>query len=157
EANPAPWTLCSGIGSARLHRFEGLPFYAITVTGPRNDIAATLADLHEFFNRDARRAYDLIAFPDRSIGAGMAVRLMVVARSAEHSPTADQKIAGLEFMTGILVPGLCRLHPLSEIDRDAAFREVTLDTDQATILEQQLRNRFGTAAVKAVFGISKRP
>ncbi|MBV7327394.1 alcohol dehydrogenase catalytic domain-containing protein [Chloroflexi bacterium TSY] len=68
---------------------------------------------------------------------------MVIPRDHEHCDAADQKLAGLEFLTGILIPGEKRLGSMDTIQRDMAFWQATLKKEQLLMLERRLRNAFG--------------
>jgi hypothetical protein len=141
DVTPAAWAVCGGEGGATICRLVGLPFYALTVQGPeRKGLALTLATLHRRF-REWGTAYNLLGFG--TSGGHEGVRLAVVPRAVGDSAAVDQRLAGLEFLTGVLIPGPKRTGLMSLALRDQAFQETTLHGDQRLDLERRLRAAFG--------------
>jgi threonine dehydrogenase-like Zn-dependent dehydrogenase len=144
----APWSICADRSQGTtMSRLAGAPFYAIAVEGATApDVAATLARLHAEMNR-WQVPYNLIAWPRGGTGGDAdAFRVAVVPRGAEHCEAADQKVAGLEFLTGVLIPGRDRLGAMSAIHRAAAFRQASLADAEQLALERRLRGAFDTPA-----------
>jgi hypothetical protein len=150
---PAAWAVCGGVGGATISRLLGLPFYLLGVSAPEQaDVALTAAALHRHL-RAWGVAYNLLAFvmPDT---CAEDVCLAVVPRAGECSPAADQRVAGLEFLTGVLIPGPRRAVAMSLRARDQAFRETTLQGNEPLGLERRLRAAFGLPpAGAAVFAV----
>jgi hypothetical protein len=151
SAAACPWSVCGGAASgASVRRAEGVPFYALTVCGSSaEDRAASVAALAGYLLRTGT-PYNLLAW--RSLTA---VSVAVVPRSVEMSDTALQRVAGLELLTRVLLPGSSS--PDKDLQatvresfdvraRDRALREETLNPVAVAALEGRLRAEFGPPA-----------
>jgi len=139
---PAPWPVSRGVGDAQILSAEGFSFPALTVQGPTiEEIADTVERLDIHF-RDAGLAYNLLAFPE-GIRGPLGSVFILVPRAEEYCDAADQKVAGLELLTGVLIPGQARCVGMSSVQRDEAFRQATLNGNGWLRLVRDLRDVFG--------------
>jgi hypothetical protein len=139
---PALWPVCRGAGDALILAAGGFTFPALTVQGPTiEEIAETVERLDIHF-RDAGLAYNLLAFPE-GIHGSLGSVFVLVPRAEEYCDAADQKVAGLELLTGVLIPGPARREGMSSGRRDEAFRQATLDSERWHQLVRDLRAVFG--------------
>src|SRR5262249_54819608 len=142
-AEPAPWMVGRDVNDGTsICRLIGLKYYALVVQGKPNDVAETAALLHVAFNRWGL-PYNLLAYPLFTGGQVQEVRLVVVPRDCEYCPAADQRIAGLELLTGVVVPGPRVQLPMSVHQRDLAFWQASLKGERWLDLERRLRGLFG--------------
>jgi hypothetical protein len=156
---PSGWPVCRGAGAAQVHRAEGLGFHSLLVRGAdRSEVATTAERLDRHF-RASRVAYNLLLF--RSPAPGRKPRdfdLVFVPRGAELCAAVGQKVAGLELLTGVLIPGPNCPGRMSTARRDEAFRQATLDEAGWDRTVRGLRDVFGLAtAGPAVFAVGSRP
>ena len=86
--------------------------------------------------------YNLIAYPVGAPGRE-GVRVVVVPRGEEYCESADQKLAGLEFLTGVLIPGPLRRDGMHAVLRGQAFEEASLGEGARLVFERRLRSVFG--------------
>jgi hypothetical protein len=154
---PATWPVCRGVGAAYVTAAEGLNYHALVIQGPsRTDAAATVAAIDRHF-RAVHQAYNLLVFRSPIPGRKPHdVDLVVVPRSSERCTAVDQKMAGLELLSGILIPGPDCPAPMSTARRDEAFRQATLDEHGWDRLVQSLRAVFGlSTSGPAVFAVAR--
>ena len=151
NAEPASWQVCQDRDNGTIFsRLDGTNFYALVVEGKNpQEIGQTLARYHEAMNR-WQLPYNFMVYPLNSKskkGELHGVRIIVVPRDQEYCEAVDQKLAGLEFLTGILIPGPKRLKSMDATLRDSAFWEATLKSDHSLFLERRLRSLFGMPPV----------
>ena len=154
---PSDWPVCRGIGSARVVRAEGLDCHALAIRGTcRSDAAATVEALDRHF-RAIHQAYNLMVFRSPVPGRKpQDVDLVIVPRGTERCTAVDQKVAGLELLTGVLIPGPECPGPMSTARRDEALRQATLDECGWDRLVRGLRSVFGLlTSGPAVFAVAK--
>jgi hypothetical protein len=154
---PSDWPVCRGVGAAQVLRAEGLGCHALLVRGPsRADAAATVEALDRHF-RAIRLSYNLLVFRSPVPGRKpQDVDLVVIPRGAERCTAVDQKVAGLELLTGVLIPGPECPGPMCTARRDEAFRQATLDECGWDRLVRGLRSVFGlSTSGPAVFAVAK--
>ncbi|WP_300450033.1 alcohol dehydrogenase catalytic domain-containing protein [Accumulibacter sp.] len=134
-----PWQICTA-GACTISRLAGAPFYAIVVQGNDDEALAELvADLHQRMN-EWQQPYNLLVYSDDLTSAS--VRVALVPRDAEYCEAADQRIGGLEFLTGVLIPGSARIGMMDTILRDRALSQATLKADAQLHLERRLRGAY---------------
>lgn len=150
-ASPAPWAVCAGVGPSSVRRLEGLPFYALTACSSSVEARAdTVAALVGHLARNDT-PFNILAWRSR-IAAAAAIA--VVPRTVELSQTAGQRLAGLELLTGVILPGSSvsdsdcpfDFQSFTVHDRDRAFQEVTLNHETILALEHELHSEFGSPA-----------
>ena len=125
-----------------MSRLAGAPFYGVVVEGSSVEgVARTLTRLHGEMNR-WEVPYNLIAYPVGAPGRE-GVRVVVVPRGEEYCESADQKLAGLEFLTGVLIPGPLRRDGMHAVLRGQAFEEASLGEGARLVFERRLRSVFG--------------
>jgi hypothetical protein len=154
---PSGWPVCRGVGAAQVLRADGLGCHALLVRSPaRPDAAATVEALDRHF-RAVHLAYNLLVFRSPVPGRKpQDVDLVVIPRGAEHCTAVDQKVAGLELLTGVLIPGPGCPEPMCAARRDEAFRQATLDEAGWDRLVRGLRGVFGlSVSGPAVFAIAR--
>ena len=129
--------------------------YAIAVEGPDIEaISKGAASLHVKLNA-VGVPHNVLCVPDIK-KAGRAF-IIFVPRKAMLSEIVDQKIAGLELITNILIPGQKASKRLTELDRARAFAEVTFDPqdDKPLAIDRSIRAVFGLPqAGMGVFSVS---
>ncbi|MBI3357198.1 MAG: alcohol dehydrogenase catalytic domain-containing protein [Nitrospirae bacterium] len=65
-------------------------------------------------------------------------------RDQEYCEAVDQRVAGLEFLTGVLIPGVNRVGLMDTVRRDKALEQATLSSSERQLaLERLLRGEFG--------------
>jgi len=149
DAAPMPvwgecaWEICRDADNAAdIVRISGAPYYGVTFSEAHDSqhcvMAARLIEAMKEWNYP----YNLIAYPVQPAGRA-GIRFVLIPRSREYSPEADQKIAGQEFLTGVILPGVLRLHKMGAVARDLAFRQTTLDCSAVLMFERHLRRLFG--------------
>jgi hypothetical protein len=137
--------VCCGEGETTVCRADGLPFNALLVCGGNPEsLAKTVERLDHFFqaraNTQQGTAYNLIFLPPAAIGRRRnQVEVLIVPRRREYSQAADQKLAALEFASGILIPGPKACGHMTVRRRDRAFRQTTLPDADFKSLLQNLR------------------
>jgi hypothetical protein len=90
---PAPWDVSAGSGDAAVARYEGLPYYALTVVAARPaDVHATLTALQGVMD-ELGSAWNVLAFLEPCDG-GRRARFIVVPRSAGFAESVGQRVAG---------------------------------------------------------------
>jgi threonine dehydrogenase-like Zn-dependent dehydrogenase len=137
--NVAPWQICSSSNGSTLSRLADVCFYAIAIeNADDHELGATVAELHKQMN-DWELPYNFAAYPFRSQEGSSDVKIAIVPRDQEYCEAADQRIAGLEFLTGVLIPGTARRNSMDTIQRDRAFLQATLKSERQLQLERLLR------------------
>lgn len=156
KAETAPWLVSQGASKQTvISRFKDTSFYGLVVEGDDcTAVADTLARLHREMN-NWEIPYNLIAYPSNLDDLGpRRMRIAVIPRDQEYCEAADQRIAGLEFVTGVLIPGINRIHSMDTIQRDQAFSQATLKDPERLSLERRLRSIFGMPPIgKAVYRV----
>jgi threonine dehydrogenase-like Zn-dependent dehydrogenase len=141
QETAAEWQICGDRATgSTISRLAGVDFYALTVDSPdAMRLAAIVADLHRHMN-EWQQPYNFLLVP----GSGSrSARVVIVPRDAEYCEAADQRIGGLEFLTGVLIPGNARVNVIDTILRDRALRQATLKHERRLQLERQLRGVYG--------------
>ena len=140
-----PWQICRDEEtSVVISRMSGIPFYSLAIEGEDSDaISRTVVRMHYHMNA-WEIPYNILAFPKKSKCSGSQdIRIAIVPRDEEYSEAGDQKLGGLEFLTGALIPGAKRLNSMNSIQRDQAFLQATLKNEQCLKFERLLRGVFG--------------
>jgi threonine dehydrogenase-like Zn-dependent dehydrogenase len=141
----APWQVCRDKETGVvISRMSGIPFYSLAFEGENPEaVARTVVKMHYHMNA-WEIPYNILAFPKQSKCNGLQdIRIAIVPRDEEYSEAGDQKLGGLEFLSGALIPGAKRLNSMNSIQRDQAFLQATLKNEQCLKLERLLRGVFG--------------
>ncbi|HYI11290.1 MAG TPA: alcohol dehydrogenase catalytic domain-containing protein [Thermoanaerobaculia bacterium] len=134
----APWQIGTAKNGTAISRHAGVGFYALVVENDNEKaLATTIADLHRRMN-EWQQPYNLLVYP-----AACGPRVVMVPRDSEYCEAADQRVAGLEFLTGILIPGTARLAVMDTTLRDRALAQATLGPGRQLTLERMLRGVYG--------------
>ena len=149
KADTVPWQVCQDARNGTvISRLSGAAFYALAFEGKDPEaIAQTVIRFHFYMNA-WEIPCNLIAYPMTLENPGFAdIRIAVACRDEEYSEATDQKLGGLEFLTGVLIPGGKRVDTMNSIQKDLAFVQTTLKENQALELERKLREAFGMPPV----------
>jgi threonine dehydrogenase-like Zn-dependent dehydrogenase len=148
DAEPAPWQVSRDPETgAGISRFSGTSFYGLVIEGDGAAVAQTVARLHVEMNT-WEHPYNLLVYPNPAKGAGQPeTRVAVLPRDQEYCEAADQRVGGLEFLTGVLIPSANRLPAMDTIQRDLTFWQSTLKTDGRLKLERRLRGTLGMPVI----------
>lgn len=127
-------------------RAEGLPFYALTMRSESvTQLARFLSRLHGVFDIN-RVPYNLLGYFDAQ-AKPRGLRILVVPRSREVASSVNQRVGGLELLTGVLIPGQKQLDSMNIRRRRHAFQEVCYRPDgsdpECFSIERLLRREFG--------------
>lgn len=139
-----PWQICQDAETgAVFSRLANTGFYALAIDyDDFEGLASTLDRFHQAMNRWGM-PYNLVAFPIAGEGGEPRLRCVVVPRGQEFSEAVDQRIAGMEFLTGVLTPGANLPIDLSTSRRNLGFQQVTVGPTEQRRLERRLRSTFG--------------
>ena len=125
---------------------NGIRYFALTVEGPvLEDVLDTLVALQEILI-ELKIAYNVIAVPEMCADGNRA-RFAIVPRGSCYIEEAQQKIAGFELMTGLLIPAKAVWEDMSEETRDVSIAKATFDFVAAQRLVAQLSDRFEDATL----------
>jgi len=91
-------------------------------------------------------AYNAIAVPEMCADGNQA-RFAIVPRGSCYIEEVQQKIAGFELMTGLLIPAKAVWEDMSEETRDVSIAKATFDFVAAQRLVAQLSDRFEVATI----------
>ena len=142
----AAWQVCRSENGSALSQLAGVSFYALAVENSDDERAGqTVAEIHRYMN-EWQQPYNFLAYPASNQNEPNKVRLVIVPRDNEYCEAADQRVAGLEFLTGVLVPGSARLKVMDTILRDRALLQATLKRTRQLALERLLRGLYGLPA-----------
>jgi threonine dehydrogenase-like Zn-dependent dehydrogenase len=137
-----PWQICSAKNGSTFSRLSDIGFYAIAIENSDDvELTKTVAEFHQHMNQ-RHQPYNFLVYPFRRQDGSTRVRVVIVPREQEYCEAADQRIAGLEFLTGALIPGPARLNSMDTIQRDLVFLQATLDSERQLDLERFLRGLY---------------
>ena len=138
------WQVCKAFeGKVTISRLKSNWFYGLIIKGEdEQKIGETLSKFHEYMN-EWQMPYNLLIFPEADAKKNTTIiRTIVIPRNQEYCEAADQKIGGLELLTGVLIPGESRENTMDTLKRNQAFKQATLNADDQLKLERLLRNVF---------------
>lgn len=158
RAAPVAWQISQDAKNrTTISRITGLNIYGLTFEEVRAmAVANTLVRFHNEMNK-WEIPYNIISYTLESPNSDSKHRwsMIVVPRDQEYCEAADQRVAGLEFLTGILMPGRNRLGFMDTIQRDLAFSQASLKYERRLKFERLLRGTFGMPPVgDAVYSLS---
>lgn len=143
SAISAPWQVCQDRKTgAVISRFAGTSFYGLVIDGDPQAIAVTHERFHAEMNK-WERPYNLLVYPRLEESGPARARVAVIPRDQEYCEAAGQRIGGLEFITGVLIPGENQWRAMDSIQRDLALWQSTLKDEARLELERRLRKSFG--------------
>ncbi len=149
KADAVPWQVCQDAQNGTvISRLSNAGFYALAFQGKNpKAVAQTVIRFHYYMNA-WETSYNLFAYPMTLENPNFTdIRIAVACRDEEYAEAADQKLGGLEFLTGVLIPGAKRVDTMNSIQKDLTFVQTTLKENQALDLERKLREAFGMPPV----------
>ncbi len=156
KAEAVPWQICGEQRNVAFSRIANIPFYALLVEGPSDEILSEVMErFHELMN-EVGIPYNLLIYPELNTVLEPKIKIVVVPRSSEYAEACGQKLGGLEFLTGVLIPDN-KHQNMDSLMRDLAFQQTTLESGEQLKFERLLRQQFGMPDLGlGVFSISER-